>query len=151
MNFKIGDKVRVSGFNSEVTRNIHSFTIVELMSSWKDYPIIVQSDDPKGYPNHLGFRFAVKESEISMMSYAQVRDLEVANGSELDLIGELYGVSRWGDFSTVEADQHYRERIIKEICDIKSLPNNHLGHEVVENFVEGKPFKYCRKCKEEVL
>lgn len=29
--------------------------------------------------------------------------------------------------------------------------NAHEGHDVVENYAGGKPFKFCRDCKEEVI
>lgn len=75
--------------------------------------------------------------------------VDTATGDHLDRLAELHGLRR----TTAETDDSFRTRTLKAA---KSWTNSeekksaHEGHEVVENYAGGKPFKYCRNCKVEV-
>jgi hypothetical protein len=94
--------------------------------------------------------------------------VDVAQGQQLDRIGEMYGIKRRD--CPAEPDDFFRRRILEEMqvivrntfpatmtpeeLDFKMEYNgnfvSHDGHEVVENWAGGKRFMYCRKCKVEV-
>lgn len=90
--------------------------------------------------------------------------LDIAQGRQLDEIGELYGIKRNVIDDLIETDVSIRQRIMGEFEKMKvrvtsleeldakfGTQDPHADHEVIENYAGGKAFKYCRHCKVEVL